>query len=462
MSREEYQREVLEMKQHSESQQRKIEGLELNARRNRGTGRRTGGTSRLRGQSMATTRRPSRTRSHKRHGSESVASFTSTESTDFKHSGSMTSFCSDFNDSQEGEPGSAESTRIVGNARVSAPGALGTVGEDIHMMDNVNDFENDFDSPDGQMCSSCGNVYAGDSNFCRNCGKRREDDTGSAETDSLTEFPINSTPRRVRTGELDSKKNEDSLALKKANCLLECVACGAKSSSSQSFCGECGGKLPGREAAVATSVQTSPKAESPSAAVRRAIMAAGIEGVDPTAAEAFHSLATMSLHDGYQSESSGDESGNSDLSPGTIFRKQLECVAMGLVSLAYLLIRDPKLGTSRRSKMEQEKELLVELQSLRHWITNRMVPAGWDPDKITTIALRSVYPQEDEVQRHAPATAIETVAPKHPRPPATDDRTPRQGGKVHRPVSGVNRPQSVGGKKGAGSTLPPLKGVAAG
>lgn len=79
-----------------------------------------------------------------------------------------------------------------------------------------------------------------------------------------------------------------------------------------------------------------------------------------------------------------------------LFREQLEGIAMGLVGLGHLVLRETKLGTSRNARLVQEKELLEELKNLRHWISSRMAPSGWDPGMLKTVALRCAHPRENE------------------------------------------------------------------
>merc|ERR1719410_1668323 len=72
-----------------------------------------------------------------------------------------------------------------------------------------------------------------------------------------------------------------------------------------------------------------------------------------------------------------------------LFREQLAGVAMGLVGLGHLVLRETKLGTSRNAR-------LMQLKDLRHWISSRMAPSGWDPGMLTTVALRCAHPRENE------------------------------------------------------------------
>jgi len=79
-----------------------------------------------------------------------------------------------------------------------------------------------------------------------------------------------------------------------------------------------------------------------------------------------------------------------------LFREQLAGVAMALVGLGHLVLRETKLGTSRNARLVQEKDLLEEMKNLRHWISSRRAPSGWDPGMLTTVALRCAHPRENE------------------------------------------------------------------
>lgn len=87
-------------------------------------------------------------------------------------------------------------------------------------------------------------------------------------------------------------------------------------------------------------------------------------------------------------------------------RKQLEAMAMALLGLAHLVLRPPMVGGSRNARLWQQHELLEELKSLRHWVTNRVLPAGWDMSKLTTIALRCTHPRQEEVHLPVPQVSI--------------------------------------------------------
>lgn len=98
-------------------------------------------------------------------------------------------------------------------------------------------------------------------------------------------------------------------------------------------------------------------------------------------------------------------------STSQIMRLQVEALAMALVSLANLLLAPPKLGSSNHARAEQKSELLEELGSLRHWVTHKTMPPGWDPSRLTTLALTFAH------QMHAPREAYKesSTQPHSPR-----------------------------------------------
>jgi len=109
----------------------------------------------------------------------------------------------------------------------------------------------------------------------------------------------------------------------------------------------------------------------------------------------------VDLPPGEDDAESEDERGTS----GQV-REQLEAVAAGLVGLGNLILREPRLGQGRDARLRQEKEMLDELSNLRHWVTNRMLPAGWDPSKITTVALACAHPRDNELKRPLPQVTM--------------------------------------------------------
>jgi len=168
-------------------------------------------------------------------------------------------------------------------------------------------------------------------------------------------------------------------------------------------------------------------------------------------------------------DSDDDSSSEHSVSSSTlVLRQQLEAVAMGMVGLAHLALKEVRLGTSRNARLAQEKEMLEELANVRHWITNRVVPSGWDPSKITTVALRCTHPREDELKGPSPQVSLKSLLelgddsrmlPKRSLPgdPRATARAPGDPG-GHTPNQ---QPLSARGLPGA-TSLPPLKGLVAG
>lgn len=93
-----------------------------------------------------------------------------------------------------------------------------------------------------------------------------------------------------------------------------------------------------------------------------------------------------------KSEGEGDEE-EDDQPPLQILHKQLECLAMGVIGLSSLvLLKDPgATGASRQKRLEMENDLLGHLKSVRHWITHRTAPGGWDPKTMQTLALKCTH-----------------------------------------------------------------------
>jgi hypothetical protein len=108
--------------------------------------------------------------------------------------------------------------------------------------------------------------------------------------------------------------------------------------------------------------------------------------------------------DDYGSDS--DSGGTSHLK---LMRQQLEAVSMGLVGLGHLVVREPCLGESRNVALKQEKEVLAELMSLRHWISNQKAPPGWDTTKLVTFALSRAYPKEDAASTRVPQFSLRSA-----------------------------------------------------
>jgi hypothetical protein len=101
----------------------------------------------------------------------------------------------------------------------------------------------------------------------------------------------------------------------------------------------------------------------------------------------------------------------SDSPTSELLREQLEAVAMGLVGLGHLSLVEPKCGTSRRERLVHVRDLLDELANVRHWVSNRMAPPGWDPTKISTLALRISHPPEghDDKEKSLPHHTLAAI-----------------------------------------------------
>jgi len=110
----------------------------------------------------------------------------------------------------------------------------------------------------------------------------------------------------------------------------------------------------------------------------------------------------------FAGDSDSDHS-SSELSGTLVLRQQLEAVAMGVLGLAHLALKEVRLGTSRNARLVQEKEVLEELANVRHWITNKVVPSGWDPSKLRTLALRCTHPREDEIKGPSPQVSLKSL-----------------------------------------------------
>eukprot|EP00811_Abedinium_folium_P019841 NODE_2880_length_2127_cov_8.739500.p1 GENE.NODE_2880_length_2127_cov_8.739500~~NODE_2880_length_2127_cov_8.739500.p1 ORF type:complete len:629 (+),score=196.11 NODE_2880_length_2127_cov_8.739500:100-1986(+) len=93
----------------------------------------------------------------------------------------------------------------------------------------------------------------------------------------------------------------------------------------------------------------------------------------------------------------------------SLLRTQVEGLAMGVVGLAHLLFRDSRLGQSRNARLTEERDLLTQLQDLRHWITHKAWPAGWDPTKITTCALKCSHPRADQPVQPLPQLSLKKI-----------------------------------------------------
>lgn len=148
----------------------------------------------------------------------------------------------------------------------------------------------------------------------------------------------------------------------------------------------------------------------------------GLEGggcirEDPKEAESSGpKISELHTDSGQQSTDSASSSGDDDcceIAGNSLLRMQVEGLAMGLVALGYLAFRDLRLGQSRSARLEMERELLEQLQDLRHWITHKTSPTGWDPSRLTTVALKCAHPRPEDCRG-----AISHSNPKNfiPRP----------------------------------------------
>jgi len=173
-----------------------------------------------------------------------------------------------------------------------------------------------------------------------------------------------------------------------------------------------------------------------------------------------------------ESDSDDQSSDHDDRPTSTILRQQLESVAMGLVGLSHLVLRETRLGSSRNAKLIQEKELLEELLNLRHWISSNMAPSGWDPSRLTTVALRCSHPREEELQLPMPQVPLKGILAGLPEelrsargrrlksadPPPAESRKADGGVKIA-PQLAAKTPFSARAAS-MSQTLPPLQGLA--
>jgi len=168
-------------------------------------------------------------------------------------------------------------------------------------------------------------------------------------------------------------------------------------------------------------------------------------------------------------DSDGDDSSSEQYASSStlVLRRQIEAIAMGVLGLAHLTLKEVRLGTSRNARLAQEKEMLQELANVRHWITNKVVPSGWDPSKITTLALRCTHPREDERKGPSPQVPLKSLLEPNDESRVPQKRhaslAPRVGAKVPGD-SGSDVPNhppfSTKGHPGA-TRLPPLEGLVA-
>merc|ERR1719156_181799 len=90
------------------------------------------------------------------------------------------------------------------------------------------------------------------------------------------------------------------------------------------------------------------------------------------------------------------EEEDDDKSTVYVLQKQLELLAMGVLWLSHLALRQPELGRSRQCRLESEQDLLAHLTNVRHWITHRSAPGDWDPSALLSSALQFTHPKNDE------------------------------------------------------------------
>jgi hypothetical protein len=119
-------------------------------------------------------------------------------------------------------------------------------------------------------------------------------------------------------------------------------------------------------------------------------------------------LTTVPQSDLSDSDSDSYDGGTSSY---RILRQQLEAVAMGMVGLGHMALKETRLGESRSAQLAQEKELLEELLNVRHWVSSRTMPPGWDPTMLVTLALRCAHPAEDATPRRTKRTLTTTTDP---------------------------------------------------
>lgn len=123
------------------------------------------------------------------------------------------------------------------------------------------------------------------------------------------------------------------------------------------------------------------------------------------------------------SEDSNMELDDDEAPPVQVLHRQLECLSMGVIGLSSLcLLKEPGTGASRQKRLAQEMDILGHLKNLRHWITHRQAPGGWDPKRMATVALRIgnanpptlEYPKDD-TGSVLPQLRTLTTRPETPR-----------------------------------------------
>jgi hypothetical protein len=111
-------------------------------------------------------------------------------------------------------------------------------------------------------------------------------------------------------------------------------------------------------------------------------------------------------YEDYVDEGSEGDSDGEQQPSHTVLKMHIEALAMAMVALAHLTLREAKVGDSRKFRIQQEHQLLQELQCMRIWITTRIPPAGWTGTRITSLAL-SFMDHNDRTQDSSIVTKAE-------------------------------------------------------
>mmetsp|Transcript_28509 Transcript_28509/g.51564 ORF Transcript_28509/g.51564 Transcript_28509/m.51564 type:complete len:954 (-) Transcript_28509:97-2958(-) len=113
-----------------------------------------------------------------------------------------------------------------------------------------------------------------------------------------------------------------------------------------------------------------------------------------------------------------------------LMHQQLECLAKAVMGLGRAVLRPVTdrtvaAGTSspvpglqslpREERVEHSQELVHHLSSVLHWISHRKRPADWDPDQLTTCALRAIPPPGSDMSPKLPLPQKLSVSPKEAR-----------------------------------------------
>jgi len=196
-------------------------------------------------------------------------------------------------------------------------------------------------------------------------------------------------------------------------------------------------------------------------------MSGNVEDADKPIAVGESELQRASSRPSVGNSGSDDSSSEKCQSSSTlvlrVLQQQLEAVAMGVLGLAHLVLKEVRLGTSRNARLIQEKEILEELANVRHWITNRVVPSGWDPSKLTTLALRCTHPRNYDMKRPSPQVSHKSLLELNCESRVFQKRNlssdPRAGAKVLAESRGgtPNKPPVSARGHPAATRLPPLE-----